>query len=419
MELSAVYRLSAVAGKRRSGLERSFSCRQIRLLVVLGAVLAGSSNGVLAEGNGPFRVHVVIGCDCSPDAWPGSMNREDDKSFARRSMLINVGRMLGLLADNIPAKQLDVMIVEPPSLSADAKLDAFLSASLPFPVTRRRTLSTDGLLEAIRSLSVNDDDVIWFYYTGHGGFIRDREKHALLIAKPGHKVDVLYRSTIRDALNEKHPKLAVLLTDCCQNVLSINDIDVDREKPAIRQPTKVSRLFGLLLSYNGVVDVTSSAKGQFSWTWGTDGSLFTHCFVSYLTELSKKKERVAWQGVQSDVAAKVDQTYRAKKAVNPNLRAQETQLPMSFSVLTGGVRLGIRAKTTAANDGVEIKEVIHGTPADKAQFKVGDVIYSINGQSIHNEQDYDHAVDASSPEMTLGVRRGSGNLTLQAKISGE
>jgi hypothetical protein len=398
-----------------------------------------------------YRVHLVIVADCSPGAWP---TKDDDTEHKERRLgrivtIQSVVRMLALLAENVPDQQLDVVIVEPPSLSEDRELDELIPRLKPMALdnlfklclkeigitnlNRRPVLSTDGVLAAIESLSVDENDVIWFYYSGHGTHVVERDDHALTMFPNKNAArfatQILYRKTLRDAIAAKKPRLAVLLTDCCYGLASINQLgEIENEKTfkaslplagdAPARPEKISRVFQFLLMHGGVVDMTGSRKGELSWWfWPTPGQLFTSSFVGYLTDKSKKNERVSWNAIQRDVATQVEEVFKAGKARNPELGAQQgTQLPLTLIWPSGGARFGARAKTTPERDGVTVLEVVPGTPAEEAQLKTGDVIVTINDQNISDQRDYSDAVDKSEPAMRIRVRRGAAIESLEAKL---
>ena len=69
------------------------------------------------------------------------------------------------------------------------------------------------VLDRLRSMPVGADDTVFFYYSGHGAVLANVD-HALTTTGG----DIL-RSEVRSAIQAKNPRLAIILTDCCANVV--------------------------------------------------------------------------------------------------------------------------------------------------------------------------------------------------------
>ena len=135
--------------------------------------------------------------------------------------------------------------------------------------------------ELITELSVTANDTIFFYYSGHGG--NDDRGHYL-----GLPQGRLYRSELRQLLENKGARLVVLITDCCNqrsDGQAFGAPYMDMEPPA-----KVSPLFeSLFLLPKGTVDINSSSPGEaaYFFPFGSEtelapSSIFTGEFVSFL-----------------------------------------------------------------------------------------------------------------------------------------
>ena len=77
------------------------------------------------------------------------------------------------------------------------------------------------------------------------------------------------------------------------------------------------------------------------------------------------------------------------------------------------------AVTSPASGGVEVTQVVSGSPAAAAGIHAGDVIEAVNGQSVTNMAALEQAVRLLAPgsKVTLEVARSSGELTVPAVLA--
>lgn len=74
-----------------------------------------------------------------------------------------------------------------------------------------KQVTADKILTYYRTLKVEAGDALLFYYSGHGGF---HLKKGHFLALTHGKLD---RNDLLDAMAASHPRLCVVLTDCCSN----------------------------------------------------------------------------------------------------------------------------------------------------------------------------------------------------------
>jgi len=100
-----------------------------------------------------------------------------------------------------------------------------------------------------------------------------------------------------------------------------------------------------------------------------------------------------------------------------------------YNVMIGGrPRLGINAEDLSGQfgeyfgapdgEGVLVREVNSGSPAEKAGLKSGDVITSLNGESIRSLGDLREKLAAKNEEKTikLGILRNHSQLSLTVEM---
>ncbi|MDR3233333.1 MAG: caspase family protein [Planctomycetaceae bacterium] len=312
----------------------------------------------------------------------------------------------GLFVNNVPADRLDIVKLQP------------------------KDFTQDGIFRTIRDLKIEqaDKDVIVFYYSGHGAY--DETTNAQFLDMGNEQV---YRVKILEEIKKRKSRLTVLLTDCC-NIKSKYE---GRERYGIVErcaPAEVSEVSPLFqnLFFNegilgtGIVDITSSVKGEFSFcSKDKSGSLFTNVLVNILGAKTEKK--LDWKTVTDAITSEVKKEFNkdsafytkeadyAFKSIGLPHVQQTTQTVAVFS-LSGAaippssvpaapvnkIRFGVRAlPNTGPEGGMKITEVIKGTPAERESVEAGDVFLSINGNDVNTEEEYSKAVDASPQEMKV------------------
>src|SRR5262249_47218721 len=248
------------------------------------------------------------------------------------------------------------------------------SGILELSVLSGAEVRPDAILEYFRTVRSGPNDVLLFYYTGHGGMFEGRGH--VLTTSHGH----LPRHVLRAAMSGPRPRLSVLLSDCCPSVIRRRPQGPAPGAPAPRP--EVSPMFRcLLLQHRGFVDVTSSSFGEASWSRQGTGGFFTSALATALgswgiDEFDQDKDGfVTWAEVFEQVRRETQATFRqfkrdlldlAPRDVDPRLRAslegQRDQSPQAFSLGDPVRALGQR-EFSAPNLGISFRLVRVGGAA--------------------------------------------------------
>lgn len=175
-----------------------------------------------------------------------------------------------------------------------------------------RTAVAAEILAAVNRLETADDDVIFFYFSGHGYRTPSKGDNPwpnLYFATNQTGVDLL---EVAEVLNNKKARFKLVLADCCNNSLpdhlappvlkkQIEAKAVDRK---IRQ--NFERLF---IDKKGLVLIASSKAGQSSWSINKFGSLYTGAYNEVFNSFVKhlRSDLVDWQTVLDQVSYKSHQ----------------------------------------------------------------------------------------------------------------
>ncbi|XZE34963.1 hypothetical protein SH501x_000441 [Pirellulaceae bacterium SH501] len=273
------------------------------------------------------------------------------------------------------------------------------------------------VLEMIREANPSTNDTLVVCYSGHGG--ADDIGHYLQLAK-----GKLYRKDLLAAMQSRHPRLAVLLTDCCNS--RSDGYQMVAAAPRVIEPKTATPLFqSLMLDPKGVVDVNSSAPGESSFftplnaeAMGLEGSIFTSEIAKWAT--THKNRRVSWYEMVHDVSLQVHtafKDYYPKGATIAKGQPSQMQQNVYASDFPGmpeksGTRAGIVARDFAGR-GVVILEVTTKSPAAQVydlktkkfvSLKPQQVVTSIEGTTVGNVELLLKLIADAPQIMRIGIR---------------
>ena len=170
---------------------------------------------------------------------------------------------------------------------------------LSWDVERTDLLSSEDtatraeILEWIKNIRANPNDVVFIYYAGHGGMNRNKET---FLATEGQ---YLYRKELVNALeNVKLPRLTCLITDCCSSLVqSALDPTLQSSRSGARAAGAV--LKNLFLEHKGFLHLTSATEGQYAWSNVVNGGWFTLSLINAMeTDPDGNRDRfLSWEEV--------------------------------------------------------------------------------------------------------------------------
>ena len=172
------------------------------------------------------------------------------------------------------------------------KISRELDVSLKDYQFSGKTFTKNDIVSQVRGIQARPNDVIIFYYSGHG--YNDTEKTSEYPTMALDGVD-LGLEEVYSELQSKNARLTLIIGDMC------NSLPEDRQPVGRREHTPfksgylfdANKLSKLFLQSKGFLISTSSAKGEWSFCMNnSDGSMgngqFTHAFIeSVIKEASK------------------------------------------------------------------------------------------------------------------------------------
>jgi len=193
-----------------------------------------------------------------------------------------------------------------PSIGASVKIDLRNMQNLVADIAQHTRLATAGeaisgsrltvgnVNKAVESLSVGTDDVVIFYYSGHG-FNPGGTKWPAMNLEDGD----LGLKTVREKLRAKNPRLLIVMADTCNGFQNRGGFRFSKDAG---KPNNYKVLF---LKYRGVITASSSKPGQYSWGNERIGGLYTDAFLKSLNRELASKQKPTWKAVMERANAPI------------------------------------------------------------------------------------------------------------------
>ena len=215
-----------------------------------------------------------------------------------------------------------------------------IAAALGYRLAEQRLVdggfSRKNLDAALRSLAPGPDDVLLFYYSGHGYNLRDRADRFPILAlekKAANAAKNPGLGTIHQLLKAKKPRLCVTLGDCCNNLVTLTRGMV-RKKPT--PPGLTDSLNAayrkLFLQTRGDVLIASSAPPQQACAHPDSGSFYTRAFDEALSAL--RTHEASWPNLLRDAQARLNRhaATRTKQSLHAlNVVTQTAPEPIAVA----------------------------------------------------------------------------------------
>jgi hypothetical protein len=315
------------------------------------------------------------------------------------------GKVYALLVADSNDKKIGVGGIEDSKAMMNALLTGLGDKRLDPPATLTgNEVSREAILRHFAGLNVGPEDVLLFHFSGHGGMqFKPKREHYLQL-----NGDIMARSELRRAMQEKNPALVVILTDCCSSTIP----DAERRHipgkkwgpPARPGLDHVEPGFARLLFHTrGLVDITAADDGT-SAIGSSAGGAFTRALHDVLlADKNLNRKDLTWEDFYpqlKDQTSKVYLTY--------NEPGEFVQTSRAFSL--PGSTWGFLATQEKESDPVLISEIYLDMPAERAGLQRGDVLLEVEGRAVRTLKD---------ALAEFGTRRKSQSIRLTVQRNGD
>lgn len=159
----------------------------------------------------------------------------------------------------------------------------------------------ENVTNYINNMDVERDDVIIFFYGGHGTHAMDNANDPWPQMCMNTNIESLFMpvASVDKLLSAKQPKLRIILTNCCnkeQSGVSVKPLYAQSAGSTMQSDYNAAAFKKLFLESKGKVMMTSSKLGQYSWC-GANGGLFTNYLLDVLDAVGMDKLNADWKTV--------------------------------------------------------------------------------------------------------------------------
>lgn len=181
-------------------------------------------------------------------------------------------------------------------------------------------LQTAELYTFLDQLDIQPDDLVLFYFSGHGFRTLSKEDNPwpnLYLTKDHVGFDF---QELAETLRLKNPRFLLALADCCNNHIpeKLAPPLLHKGSALTRMPLVIDYSKGyqrLFLNFNGTIMITSAYQGEFS--WGTiQGGLYTLGFLDSLQEGALKDKD--WDEILDQASLRVVEHQNPYFVISPS-----------------------------------------------------------------------------------------------------
>ena len=195
------------------------------------------------------------------------------------------------------------------------KINAFLDQDVGSQYQVQKTIfrssagqtTPDAILQWIRNLRPAADDVVFFYYGGHGGMVSKTDQRTYLYLTGG----TLFRDKIDEVMRNVSGRLKLIITDCCSSYPSHDSAAMSlTDYGEVVGRNHITNLFG---KHEGVLHVNGTTEGSYGWVNLNRGGFFTTSLMYSIHPRSDQNRDgfLEWHEVLQLASAATQETFNS------------------------------------------------------------------------------------------------------------
>ena len=252
--------------------------------------------------------------------------------------------------------------------------------------------SPQNLRKVLDNIRCQSDDVVFFYYSGHGvRSMQDTSPYPQMCLGQTNEAQMVSVEGVDRALARKNPRLRFVITDCCNSedeyVTPKLEISKGNSMVNARRAGNYEKLF---MGKYGNMIVTSSKAGETSSCNNQLGGFFTYCLLAVLDK-AIRQDVTDWQVIMDAVKKSTidlsssrmhpvgDVNVSSTPPVAAQLEPETAPAPVQEEVATQDVLLPDLLKLVDTSIGAS-KRLNMVTPLLRKHFANGNVIVEVLGK---------------------------------------
>ena len=198
------------------------------------------------------------------------------------------------------------------------KINEFLDEKVGSQYQVRKTIfrstagqtTPDAVLQWIRNLRPAADDVVFFYYGGHGGMVSKTNQRTYLYLTDGK----LYRDKIEEVMQNVSCRLKLIITDCCSSYPASAASDTAAMGLTtygdVVERNYITDLFG---KHEGLLHVNGTTEGSYGWVNKNRGGFFTTSLIQSIHHRTDRNRDgfLEWHEVLQVAEAVTQETFNS------------------------------------------------------------------------------------------------------------
>ena len=173
--------------------------------------------------------------------------------------------------------------------------------------------SRSSLINVLNNLSCGKDDIVFFYYSGHGARYENEESdYPEMILKvpygPASPNEIYPLYDVYKKIMSKSPRLTIVLGDLCNSIWEGAYKDYNSSRGVSIKSMSICDIYkNLFLNVKGGLIATSSEPGQTSGGRIDIGGIFTASFLDCLGSFASQGQNVSWEILFENTIIKAQQ----------------------------------------------------------------------------------------------------------------
>ena len=156
------------------------------------------------------------------------------------------------------------------------------------------------LIQAVNDLQVGPEDVVMFFYSGHGArAFNDSDPFPQMCLGTSNEQLWTPATLIKNMIVKKNPRLTLVFTDCCNKPapgVTIKSVIAKTSGYTDTNGVKKEAYKKIFLESKGYVQATSSKDGEYSYCT-SDGSVFTVALLDILKNVGEGSVTADWNTI--------------------------------------------------------------------------------------------------------------------------